>query len=174
MGDEQTEARRQAYANRQRGLNQSPPQVEIPRRPVRSQDRRKGHPGRIIGTLIGLVLLGVLAAVLFAHHSSTTPPSGYSSDPWTAVQTYYNYVNEADYSAAWNMLSPAFQAANNEGNYSNFVAGYEGHNQAHVAESSESGDMVNVTLTSPTSSWSASGWYQVENGKIIAGHLTDN
>jgi hypothetical protein len=113
-----------------------------------------------------------------APPTQPTPPptqvSPPSSDPWTVVQTFYNYVNEADYPDAWNLLSPGFQAAHNEGSYDNFVAGYEGHNNAQVSADSESGDTVYVTLTSPTSSWSASAWYQVDNGQIVAGQLTNN
>ena len=71
MGDEQTEARRRAYAERMRQGNKR---------------RGKGHPGRIIGTLIAaLALLGIPIAVLSTHHSSTT--AGSASTTAGAVTT---------------------------------------------------------------------------------------
>ena len=70
MGDEQTEARRRAYADRMRQGNER---------------RGKGHPGRIIGTLIAaLALLGIPIAVLSTHHSSTTAGSASGSASTTA------------------------------------------------------------------------------------------
>ena len=163
------------------------PQSGLPSRPA--------HPSTfrlpLIVALAVLLLAGGTGTTLLIRHflshpttnsktitavPGTTPPqepsSGYSSDPWTVVQAFYTYVNEADYADAWKLLSPGFQAAHNEGSYDNFVAGYKGHNNGQVSEGSESGDTVNVRVTSPTSNWTGSGWYQVDNGQITAGQLS--
>jgi len=60
------------------------------------------------------------------------------------MSEYYNYLNQSDFQAAWNMQGPSFQAAN--GGYNNWVAGYAHTGMNTLTEDSESGDTVNVSL----------------------------
>ena len=104
------------------------------------------------------------------EQSAVRPPGpGPSSDPWSVVSAYYADVNASDYSDAWNLMSPGQQAK--AGSYQSWVDGYIGHNEGQVSEVSQSGDIVNVTLSK--GSWCASAWYQVDNGLITDGHLAN-
>jgi hypothetical protein len=88
--------------------------------------------------------------------------------PWQVVYFYYAYVHAGDYSDAWALMSPGWQAI--QGSYERWKAGYAGANNGHVSEVSQHGDIVNVIVTQPEKCFD--GAYQVDHNKITTGRLS--
>ncbi len=64
---------------------------------------------------------------------------------WNLMQTYYGYLGGGEFQQAWNMQTPAFQAAN--GGYASWAAGYAHTGMNHVYLISEPNpNTVNLSL----------------------------
>jgi hypothetical protein len=106
----------------------------------------------------------------------TSGESGAQADPWTVVDEYYNYIDGGDYSDAWNLQSPGFQASN--GSYAGWSSGYADSASGTVSEDSESGDTVSVnisavdTATGNTQYFTCSHTVDLTSGLITSGACT--
>lgn len=117
-----------------------------------------------------------------APAQQSTPPAGTSgesgaqADPWTVVDEYYNYIDGGDYSDAWNLQSPGYQA--NNGSYAVWSAGYADSASGTVSKDSESGDTVSLnissvdTATGNTQYFTCSYTVDLTSGLITSGACT--
>jgi hypothetical protein len=101
------------------------------------------------------------------------PATPAQTDPWAVVSEYYGDVSSRDYADAWNLFAPTMQ--DDQGSYSQWVAGYADTGAQDVTEISESGDQVNYDLQSDnpdgTTQW-YSGVAIVVGGQIQSARLT--
>ena len=100
---------------------------------------------------------------------STAAPTPTVTDPWAVVAAYYGDVGSKDYSEAWALLGYGMTTHQT---YQQFVDGYSCTGAETVAENSESGDEVNVTITAPDTCSGETQYYEetatVVDGRIVA------
>ena len=101
-------------------------------------------------------------------------PAPAITDPWAVVSAYYGAVESQDYTEAWNLYSPEFQAT--QGSYDSWVAGYANTGDTDLQESGESGATVYITVNAVDlatgSVQTYAGTYTVDGGLIASASMT--
>jgi len=113
-----------------------------------------------------------------AQQPTPSGESGAQADPWTVVDEYYSYIDDGDYSEAWALQSPGYQASN--GSLAGWSAGYANAGASSISENSESGDTVSVDLSAvdnnavgdPTQYFTCSYTVDPTSGLITSGACT--
>jgi hypothetical protein len=99
-----------------------------------------------------------------------------TTDPWTVVSQYYANIESQDYTDAWALQSPDFQASN--GSLAGWSAGYADAGAETLTENSESGDTVSFNLsavdtaTGSTQQFACSFTVDPTSGLITSGACT--
>lgn len=91
------------------------------------------------------------------------------TDPWAVVSAYYGDIETSNFAEAWSLLSPSMQAR--LGPFDGWEAGYSCTSGDSVSENYESGDTVNVDITSSQCDGTNqfyTGSYTVDAGKITS------
>jgi hypothetical protein len=99
-----------------------------------------------------------------------------TTDPWTVVSQYYANIESQDYTDAWALQSPGYQASN--GSLAGWSAGYADAGAETLTENSESGDTVSFSLsavdtaTGNTQQFACSFTVDPTSGLITSGACT--
>jgi len=99
-----------------------------------------------------------------------------TTDPWTVVSQYYANIESQDYTDAWALQSPGYQASN--GSLAGWSAGYADAGAETLTENSESGDTVSFNLsavdtaTGSTQQFACSFTVDPTSGLITSGACT--
>jgi hypothetical protein len=103
-------------------------------------------------------------------------PPGADTTPWAVVSAFYGYLENGDYTDAWNLMSPSFQA--DQGSYDSWVAGYANTGSTSITEDDTYGDSVEITIsavdtaTGETQTFDASYTVDTTEGLIASGSAT--
>ncbi len=86
--------------------------------------RKKRHWGGLVLLIVLVLSVGGLFGLWAAHRSSvvSTPPATPTGEAEQVIQQYYTDINNRDYRAAYNLLTPGFQSY--LGSYDHFASGY--------------------------------------------------